>query len=52
VPARTIDAADVDRFMLTDSPEEAAESVREVALRKFGLSATRPLRRRWWLLER
>ena len=52
VPARTIDAADVDRFMLTDSPEEAAQSIREVALKKFGLSGARPMRRRWWLLER
>jgi len=52
VTARTIDAADVDRFMLTDSPEEAADAIREVALRKFGLSARRPMRRRWWLFER
>jgi len=53
VPARTLDAADVDRFRLTDSPEEAAEYVREVALQKFGLRASRrPMRRRWWLLER
>ena len=52
VPARTIDAADVDRFWLTDSPEEAAEHVREVALEKFGLSAKPRMRRRWWLLER
>lgn len=52
VPARTIDAVDVDRFRLTDSPEEAAEYVREVALQRFGLSASRPVRRRWWLLER
>jgi uncharacterized protein (TIGR00730 family) len=52
VPARTIDAADVDRFRLTDSPEEAAEYVREVALRRFGLSSRPRMRRRWWLLER
>lgn len=53
VPARTIDAADVDRFRLTDSPEEAAEYVRAVALEKFGLHApSRRMRRRWWLLER
>ncbi|HEY1907039.1 MAG TPA: TIGR00730 family Rossman fold protein [Myxococcaceae bacterium] len=52
VPARTIDAADVDRFRLTDSPEEAAEYVREVALKRFGLSTRRRMRRRWWLLER
>src|SRR5262249_47295145 len=51
-PGRTHDAADVDRFMLTDSPEEAAARIREVALQRFGLSASRPPRRRWWLLER
>ena len=51
VPARTIDAADVDRFRLTDSPEEAAEYVRETALKKFGLTAGKRIRRRWWLLE-
>ncbi len=52
LPARTIDAADVDRFWLTDSPEEAAQYVREVALHKFGLRRVSPMRRRWWLLER
>jgi TIGR00730 family protein len=52
VSARTIDAADVDRFRLTDSPEEAAEYVRDVALHRFGLSSARPMRRRWWLFER
>ncbi len=52
VPARTLDAADVERFRLTDSPEEAAEHIREVALQKFGLTAGPHMRRRWWLLER
>ena len=52
VPARTIDAADVDRFRLTDSPEEAAEYMRAVALDRFGLTAGKRMRRRWWLLER
>lgn len=52
VPARTIDASDVDRFRLTDSPEEAAEYVRDTALKRFGLTAGPKMRRRWWLLER
>lgn len=52
VPARTIDASDVDRFRLTDSPEEAAEYVRDTALKRFGLTAGPRMRRRWWLLER
>ena len=52
VPARTIDAADVGRFRLTDSPEEAAEYMRAVALERFGLTAGKRMRRRWWLFER
>jgi uncharacterized protein (TIGR00730 family) len=52
VPARTIDAADVDRFRLTDSPEEAAEYIRETALARFGLSSRPRMPKRWWLLER
>jgi uncharacterized protein (TIGR00730 family) len=52
VPARTLDAADVERFRLTDSPEEAAEYIREVALDRFGLTPGTRMRRRWWLLER
>jgi uncharacterized protein (TIGR00730 family) len=51
VPARTIDLADVDRFVLTDSPEEAAVLIRERALRQFGLTAGGRMKRRWWLLE-
>ena len=38
VPARTIDEADVDRFVLTDSPDDAAELIRSAALSKFGLT--------------
>ena len=52
VPDRTLDAADVDRFQLTDSPEEAAEYVRERAVASFGLVPEHRMRRRWWLLER
>jgi len=52
VPARTIDQADVDRFMLTDSPEEAAEVIRATALAKFGLTDHKPVKKRWWLFER
>jgi uncharacterized protein (TIGR00730 family) len=51
VKARTIDAADVDRMLLTDSPDEAAEFVRERAMKNFGLTYGTPVRR-WWLGER
>jgi uncharacterized protein (TIGR00730 family) len=46
-----INQEDLDRFIVTDSPEEAAQICRDAALRRFGLSYTRPARRRWWLLE-
>ncbi len=49
VTGRTIDGADVERFIITDSPEEAVASLAEVAKRRF--EATRgPRMRRWWLL--
>lgn len=48
----TIDPADLDILYITDSPEEAATHVREVAIEKFGLKAGAPTaRRRWWLFE-
>lgn len=46
-----VDRADAERFMVTDSPEEAARVCREAAIRRFGLSYGQPARRRWWLLE-
>lgn len=47
----TIDQADVDRFILSDSPEEIAAIVSQAARHKFGLrhGVWRP---RWWLFER
>lgn len=41
----TIAAEDVDRLHLTDSPEEAAQLVRDVALKEFGLRTKRPTRK-------
>jgi len=47
-----IEARDIDRVLLTDSPEEAVAHALSTATAKFGLRyAARP-RRRWWLLER
>jgi uncharacterized protein (TIGR00730 family) len=50
---RAIDAADVDRLIVTDSPEEAVQRIRETALGQFGLKeAQEPRhRKRWWLGE-
>ncbi|WP_322796829.1 TIGR00730 family Rossman fold protein [Tepidiforma sp.] len=48
----TIDPEDLDRLVLTDSPEEAAALVREAGLRKFGLRYRKsPPRRRRFLFE-
>jgi hypothetical protein len=53
--AKTIDAADVARFVLTDSPEEAVALIRDRAMTQFGLAygpgAPVP-KARWWLGER
>jgi uncharacterized protein (TIGR00730 family) len=46
----TIDQADLDRFILSDSPAEIAAEVAAVAMRRFGLKRGKP-RPRWWLGE-
>ncbi len=46
----TIDQADVDRFILSDSPREIATEVAAVAMKRFGLKRGKP-RPRWWLGE-
>ena len=47
----TIDPADLDIFLVTDSPEEAVDHVREFAMKAFGLTYGPRLRRRWYLGE-
>jgi uncharacterized protein (TIGR00730 family) len=47
----TIDRADLDRLVFTDSAAAAVELITDAALRRFGLSYRPPARRRW-LLER
>jgi uncharacterized protein (TIGR00730 family) len=47
---KTIDPPDLARLVVTDSVPEAVELIREAALRRFGLSYERPVRK-WWLLE-
>lgn len=46
----TIGAVDVDRFVITDSPEEIASHISHVALHRFGLKRG-TYKPRWWLLE-
>ncbi len=48
----TIDVADVDRFVITDSPEHAAACIREVGMKNFGLTYGPKARPAWWLGER
>ena len=50
--AATIAAADLERFVVTDSPEEAARSVTETAMGHFGLRYVPPAKPRWYLGER
>ncbi|MGA7118623.1 MAG: TIGR00730 family Rossman fold protein [Polyangiaceae bacterium] len=47
----TIDAADVDRWRVTDSPAEAVELIRDRAMRQFGLTYGPRAKPRWWLGE-
>ena len=47
----TIDASDLDRFVVTDNPAEATKVISEVALPKFGLCYGPKVRRRWILGE-
>ncbi|MFI5314489.1 MAG: TIGR00730 family Rossman fold protein [Myxococcota bacterium] len=49
--ARTIDPADVERWVVCDSPAEAVDAIRERALRQFGLSYGPRAKPRWWLGE-
>lgn len=46
-----IDAPDLDRFIVTDSPEEAANVIREAAIKRFGLAYRRTPNRRRFLFE-
>jgi hypothetical protein len=48
----TIDQVDLDRFIVTDSPQEAVASITEVAKVAFGLTYGSRMRKRWFLGER
>jgi uncharacterized protein (TIGR00730 family) len=49
--AGTIDAADVTRWLVTDSPAEAVQVIRERTTREFGLTYGARPKPRWWLGE-
>ena len=48
----TIDPVDLSRFIVTDSPEEAVATIRDRAMKSFGLTYGPRARPRWWLGER
>jgi uncharacterized protein (TIGR00730 family) len=50
--AGTIDASDVTRWMVTDDPAEAVETIRERAMQQFGLTYGQRPKPKWWLGER
>jgi predicted Rossmann-fold nucleotide-binding protein len=50
VAQKTIDLADLDLIMVSDSPEDVAEHVREYGMREFGLLAAR-FKKRWYFFE-
>ncbi len=47
----TIDSQDVDLWLITDSPEEAAAHIRKRAIEQFGLKAQKRPRPRWFFFE-
>jgi uncharacterized protein (TIGR00730 family) len=51
VRERTIDPVDIDRIMVSDSPEEVVEFVREHSMTRFGLTYGPKIKRRWYLGE-
>jgi uncharacterized protein (TIGR00730 family) len=51
VAEKTIDQIDLQRILVTDSPEQAVKHITEIAVGQFGLTeGTRP-KRRWYFLE-
>jgi uncharacterized protein (TIGR00730 family) len=47
----TVDAADIERFIVTDSPAAAVNSIADTVKRRFGLTYGPRLKRRWLLGE-
>jgi uncharacterized protein (TIGR00730 family) len=51
VREQTINAVDIDRILVSDSPAEVADHIKKVALSDFGLKYGPRVRRRWYFLE-
>jgi hypothetical protein len=48
----TIAEKDLGYVTLVDSPEEAVESIRSIAMNRFGLTYAREVKPKWFLGER
>ena len=48
---KTVDAYDVDRILVTDSAEDAVRGIKDIAMKRFGLTYGPRLKRRWYLWE-
>jgi uncharacterized protein (TIGR00730 family) len=49
--AHTLDEGDINRFLVTDSADEAVQTIRERAMKQFGLTYGPRGKARWWLGE-
>ena len=47
----TVDADDIDRILVTDSPEDAVRGIKDIAMQRFGLTYGPRYKRRWYLGE-
>jgi predicted Rossmann-fold nucleotide-binding protein len=48
---KAIDSEDLDRLVITDSPEVAVQCLTDVAVSRFGLTYGPRPKRRWYLWE-
>jgi uncharacterized protein (TIGR00730 family) len=51
VVEETIDQADMDRLVMTDSAEQAVQAITDIATHRFGLTYAKRIKRRWYLGE-
>jgi hypothetical protein len=49
--AGTIDPPDVDRLIISDSPEEVVNRISELIVPRFNLRYGKRPKRRWWFAE-
>src|ERR1044071_5721750 len=52
VKEQTIDQADLDRLIVTDSAQEAVQAITEITMKQFGLTYPGRIKRRWFFGEK